>query len=275
MTLSRRRPAHVSAVPFITAALMVIAVMLGGCAGSQQASAPPPAPAGEPAAPPPPAAAMKLRIANLDVSGFRGRIGMKQVEELSRLLGANKIDLLAVQGITRYPSVKTRTDLVEELASATGMRQAFGETINLSGRQSGNALFSAYPITSNDALPFEGVSGSNFEGALRVIVDAGTRPIEVLSTRLPDPLSGSDERICTGVIAGAASDRGKDPLVVLGNLPPPPAGETWREVAAGGRSAGAIWYTPGPISVSGGTTARCELGILLIADVDIFPQDRR
>ncbi len=261
-------------VPVAACLLWPVAVILSGCGSSQPAESPLPSPtATEPA--PAPVPAMKLRVASLDISGFRGRMEKKQVDELARLIGERKIELLAVQGITRYPTVKTRTDLIEELSSVTGMRQAFGETINLSGRQSGNALFSAYPIASSDSRSYEGVSGSNFEGALRAIVDAGTRAVVVVCTLFPDPLSTIDARVCNDALSAMASERGTDPLVVLGNLPGPPGGGTWKEIQAGDPGAGRLWYTPGGITVSGGTTARCELGTLLIADVDIFPQARR
>jgi endonuclease/exonuclease/phosphatase family metal-dependent hydrolase len=216
---------------------------------------------------------MRLRVGSLDVSRFSGRVEQAQIDELASIVADRQIEVLAVQGITRYPTVKTRIDLVEGLAAAAGMKQVFGETINVSGRQSGNAVFSAYPVASSDSKGFEGVSGLNFEGALRVIVDAGTRPVVVVSTLLPDPLSAKDSKLCLDVIAGMTSERGKDPLLVLGNLPAPPAGE-WSEVAAGG-TGGRLWYTPGPVEAGAGSAAPCAFGTILIADIDIYPQGTR
>ncbi len=261
---------------FAVCLVIPLAWALTGCGASRQVATPPPAetPA-DPAPAPVPTPAMKLRIASLDVSGFSGRIEKTLVDELARLIAGRKIDLLAVQGITRYPTVRTRTDLVDELAEATGMRQAFGETINVSGRQSGNALFCTYPILSSDAHAYDGISGSGFEAALRAIVDAGTRPLVVVSTRLPDPLSAADARICATTISTMESERGTDPLIVLGNLPAPPGGGRWEEVVSDGEGLGTLWYTPGEITVSRGGTAICTLGTLLIADIDIFPRSGR
>jgi hypothetical protein len=106
-------------------------------------------------------------------------------------------------------------------------------------------------------------------------VDAGARPIIIVSTRLPEPLGDGDGRICAGVISRVESERGADPLVVLGNLPAPPPGGRWKAVPGAGRGAGALWYTPGPIGVSGTTGAACALGTLLVADVDVFPRAKR
>lgn len=255
--------------------LCVSATLLTGCGASKRAEAPVSTPAAEPSPVAAPVAAMTLRIASLDVSGFRGRMERTQIDELAGLIASKKIDVLAVQGITRYPTITTRTDLVAELSSATGMFQVFGETINLSGRQSGNAVFSSYPIASSDGRAYDGVSGNKFEGALRAIIDAGTRPLVVVSTRLPDPLGATDARRCGDLLSTMASDRGTDPLVVLGNLPRPPGDGTWKEVRSADATAGTLWFTPGPISISTGTSLKCGLGTLLLADVDLFPQKGR
>jgi endonuclease/exonuclease/phosphatase family metal-dependent hydrolase len=267
----------VGAIALAVAAVAVAAaIFISGCGTSQPAAPstpPPPAPA-EPAPAAKPAPAMKLRVASLDVSRFNGRIEQAQIDELASIIADRKIEVLAVQGITRYPSVKTRIDLVDGLASAAGMKQVFGETINLSGRQSGNAVFSAYPVASSDSKGFEGVSGLNFEGALRVIVDAGTRPVIVVSTLLPDPLSAKDSKLCLDAISAMTTERGADPLLVLGNLPAPPADGTWREVSAGERG-GRLWFTPGPIEAGAGSNAPCAFGKILITDIDIYPQGTR
>jgi hypothetical protein len=256
-------------------AVAVAAILLAGCGPSQPAAAPPPAPPPDSgtAAPAEPRPATRLRVASLDVSKFSGRVEQAHVDELASIIAGLKVEVLALQGITRYPTVKTRIDLVHALAAAAGMRALFGETLNLSGRQSGNAVLSAYPVASSDTKGFEGVSGLNFEGALRVIVDAGTRPVVVVSTLLPSPLSAKDSMICLDVIAEMTSERGSDPLVVLGNLPPSPGGG-WKEIAAGG-TGGRLWYTPGPIGAGGGSAATCAFGTILVTDIDIYPQTSR
>ena len=253
------------------AAVVIAAVLLvGGCAPSKPAvDSPEPAPA-----PPPPAASplpsVRLRVASLDVSKFSGRIEQAPVDELAKIVADRKIDVLALQGVTRYPTVKTRLDLIDALAAAADMRQAFGETISLSGRQSGNAVLSAYPVASSDAKAFEGVSGLNFEGAVRVIVDAGARPLVVVSTLLPAPLSGNDRAICMKTIEGMTAERGTDPLLVMGNLPAAP-GDGWKDVGDSG-TGGRLWYTPGPVEAGAGSSVASPFGTILIADIDIYPQ---
>lgn len=269
----RRRSLPAGAVLLLPALIIPLFILAGCASTAPPASAPPPEPAPSPA-PAAPAPATTLRVAGLDVSGFRGRIETKHVEELAALIAGRRIEVLALQGITRYPTVATRVDLVEALAKAAGMRPAFGETINLSGRQSGNAVLSAYPIASSDAQSYDGISGSGFEGALRAIVDAGTRPLVVISTLLPRPLTPADARVVSARISRLAAEAANDPVLVLGNLPAPPDGGGW-ESAGPSDDGGRCWFLPRGIVVTPAGGAACSLGRLLIADVGVLPQEGR
>ncbi len=254
-----------------TAWLSVMLALLAGC-GTTAPTVETPVTTDTVAAPRP---AMTLSIGVLDVSTFRGRIEKKQVDELAALISKHRVDVVALQGLTRYPGVSTRIDLLDALGTATGMRTSFGETIAVSGRQTGNAVLSAYPIVSSDSRPYDGISGTGFEGALRTLVDAGTRTVLIVSTRLPDPLSEKDLRICTGTISGISAEYPDDPVIVLGNLPPPPAGDAWE--STGGQKAGRAfsWFMARGMAIGdAGAVARCALGNLRLSQVDIYPRGR-
>jgi endonuclease/exonuclease/phosphatase family metal-dependent hydrolase len=271
-TFPARRAPGFPGFPVFAAILAASALLaLAGC-GTTAPTPPPPPPAETPASAP--RAAISLRVGSLDLSSWRGRIERRQVDELAGLISALKLDVVAIQGITRYPGVSSRLDLVDALGAATGMRTSFGETIAVSGRQSGNAVLSSYPIASSDSKNYQGVSGTGFEGALQAIVDAGTRTIVFVSTRLPEPLAGKDLRICTGTLFGIAREYPDDPVVVLGNLPPPPAGDTWNTAGADPAGVEMSWFTPRGITMRGADGARCALGDVRVADVDIFPRGR-
>ncbi len=252
--------------------LLAAVLWLWGCGSTAPTT---PAAAGAETAPAAPAKpAMTMRVASLDVSAYRGRVEQKQVDELAGLLKSMKIDLIALQGITRYPGVATRTDLVDALGAATGMRASFGETIAVSGRQSGNAVLSTYPIQSSDNRSYPDLSGNGFEGALQAIVDAGARQVVILSTRLPDPLSRRDLGICTGTLNGIAAEYPKDPLIVMGNLPAAPGDGLWMDTGSPADGQSFSWFAPRGLSARSGRGARCALGELRVADVEIFPYGR-
>jgi len=103
------------------------------------------------------------RVGSLDISSISGRLEKKRVDDLARLLIKERVEILAVQGITRYPGVRTRLDFADELALKADMQHAFGEVMNLSGRQTGNAVFSIYPILSSKNQPIEGPETSQRE----------------------------------------------------------------------------------------------------------------
>jgi len=257
---------------WVTALVSVALSLLAGC-GTTAPTAGTPAPPDT--ATPVFRPATSFRIASLDVGSFRGRIEQKQVDELASLISKHRVEVIAIQGLTRYPGVSTRTDLVDALGATTGMRTSFGETIAVSGRQSGNALLSAYPVASSDSRPYDGVSGTGFEGALQTIVDAGTRTVLIVSTRLPDPLSEKDLRICAGTLTGIADEYPDDPLIVLGNLPHPPAGDVWKTTAGEAAGRAFTWFTPRGMAVrDGGADLRCALGTVHISEVDVYPRGR-
>jgi hypothetical protein len=122
-----------------------------------------------------------------------------------------------VQGITRYPNVKTRVDFVTELAGLADMRQAFGESIDIMGHQQGNAVFSVYPIRSNQKKDYE-VPSAFSEYALHVAIDAGVCDVTIISTRLPSKAPADDLSKCLKTIT-ELRPTAEMPFVVSGNLP--------------------------------------------------------
>lgn len=127
-----------------------------------------------------------IRVGSLDISSISGRLEKKSVEDLARLLIKEGVEIVAVQGITRYPGVRTRVDFVDELALKADMRHAFGEVMNLSGRQTGNAVFSVFPILTSKNQPIDGLASSEFAAAVHALIDGGLVEINVVSARLPE-----------------------------------------------------------------------------------------
>ncbi len=169
------------------------------------------------AAPRPPKLALTLKVASIDLFGLGRRIEKKDIEKFSAMLKKEQVEILAVQGITRYPSVKTRVDFVSQLAALADMRHAFGETIDISGQQRGNAVFSVYPIRSNQKKDFD-VPSAFLESALQVNIDAGVRDVRIVSTRLPERATTRDVASCVRTLGGLQK-ASEGPFVAAGNLP--------------------------------------------------------
>ncbi|HZY10952.1 MAG TPA: hypothetical protein VFF29_07335, partial [Bacteroidota bacterium] len=82
-----------------------------------------------------------IQVGSLDLSKHGKRIEGEDIEKMATTLIREKIDIFAVQGILRYPDLQTRIDFVNELSRQADLRQVFGETHTISGRQSGHAIF--------------------------------------------------------------------------------------------------------------------------------------
>jgi len=126
-----------------------------------------------------------LQIASLNLGNFNKRIEKKYIVELAKVLKREQVDVLTVQGITRYPGVPTRVDFINELSVQTDWRNAFGEMMNISGRQTGNAVFSSYPILSQHNQTFDHLKTASFEAALHASIDAGVHSLTVVSVQMP------------------------------------------------------------------------------------------
>jgi hypothetical protein len=180
-------------------------------------SAPPGVTKKEAEPPPVPKLATSVKLASIDLTGYGKRIEKKDIERFAAVLKKEQIEILAVQGITRYPNVKTRVDFVNELAALTDMRHAFGESIDIMGRQQGNAVFSVYPIRSNQKKEYD-VPSAFSEYALHVAIDAGLCDVSIISTRLPSKAPADDLSKCVKTIT-ELRPTAEMPFVVSGNLP--------------------------------------------------------
>lgn len=161
-----------------------------------------------------------IQVSSLDLSRQGKRIEREDIEKITTILIREKVDILAVQGISRYPDLQTRIDFVNELSKRADLRHVFGETFTLSGRQSGHAIFSSYPILSHSVTPFAGIKSINFEAVLTAQIDAGVSPIVVSSTLLPEKASPDEKKLCIKTLSSLQESYSTLPMIATGNLPP-------------------------------------------------------
>jgi endonuclease/exonuclease/phosphatase family metal-dependent hydrolase len=159
-----------------------------------------------------------IRFASIDISKYTKRIEKSDMQQFAAQMKKDSIDIITIQGITRYPELKTRVDFVNELAAATEMRKTFGETINLSGRQNGNAVFAVYPIRSSENLQFEKLKSTGFEAAMQTIVDCGAKDIVVISTHISDKATKEDIASIMTTLGRLTQTFPDHPIIISGNL---------------------------------------------------------
>jgi hypothetical protein len=195
-------------VPFV----FILGIALTGCSGPSQTTK-----EFSGVAPGQPKLATTVRIATLDLFNLKRRIEKKDIDRFADVIKKEQIEVLAMQGIARYPNVKTRIDFVEEFPARADMRRVFGETIDMSGQQRVNAVFSIYPIQWSNKKEFD-VPSAFYESALQVSIDAGVRDVLIVCTRLPEKATAKDLVSCTQTIAELRTKTDK-PFIVTGNLP--------------------------------------------------------
>lgn len=220
---------------------------------------------------------LAIQVAALSMSGVSRRLEKDDIANLIKILKREKVEVLVVNGLTRYPGVRTRVDLVEDLAAAGEMRQAFGEMVNNSGRQTVNVVFSTYPIRSSDHQSFNGIASAEFEGAVHALVDGGVRDIQVVGAQFPPKASADELSKCVRSIASKKRAEKRTPVIVAGNLP---ASESSRKAGSfedgmntGNTKAGAprIWYSgEGLLFAKSGRTVNTGLGTMSVVEFALF-----
>jgi endonuclease/exonuclease/phosphatase family metal-dependent hydrolase len=161
---------------------------------------------------------MIIKFATIDISKFGKKIELSDIQKFARQLKNDSIDILTMQGITRYPDIKTRVDIVEDLAKETEMRKSFGETINLGGRQMGNSVFSVYPIRSSENLQFEKIKSTGFEAAMQTIIDCGAQNLVVVSTHITEKASKDDLESIIASLKQLPETFQSYPIIISGNI---------------------------------------------------------
>jgi len=222
-----------------------------------------------------------IQVASLNLGNLKKRIGRNDIIELVKVLKSEQIEILAVQGISRYPGVATRVDFVNELSAKTDWRNVFGEMLNLSGRQTGNAIFSMYPILSHRNVSWDTVEPTSFEAALQATIDAGVRSLMIISTQLPLKATAKEQAECSKLIAAMNPDTADHLTIIAGNMPadqtirlsyafaevPPP------ESAKSTKSR--IWFSANSsLQLLTSRTREIELGTLIIAQFGLSRQQK-
>jgi len=218
-----------------------------------------------------------VQVAGLNLTDLNKRIDRSQIAEFVKVLKREQIDMLAVQGVARYPGVATRVDFVDELSSQGDLRSGFGEMLNNSGRQTGNAIFSTFPILSHFNQSFEQVKAVDFEAGIEATIDAGVRSLGIISARLPGKASTGDQAKCLSLLSSLSMPDKKQPVIIAGNLPD---ADTLRNFfgcveiprpSSVPRSAPRIWYSSSPpLKLLESHVIETSLGSMVVARFGVF-----
>jgi len=221
---------------------------------------------------------LTIQVASMNLASLNKRIEKRDIKKIVDILKREQIEILSVQAITRYPGVATRVDFVDELAKQGDLNSAFGEMINNSGRQTGNAIFSSYPIRSKVNQPFEKIKSVKFEAAFLAMIDGGTRPVYVVSAQIPLHAPLADQKACIAQISSLHQGEKNGAIIITGNLPTADgilAGGPYRGVAGtdSREAATGMWMMSNEsLKVSSIRTIETDFGPMIVAQFGLFRQ---
>jgi hypothetical protein len=213
-----------------------------------------------------------IQVASINLANLNKRIERNNIIELAKILKSEQVEVLAVQGISRYPGIAARVDFVNELSVKTDWYNVFGEMLNISGKQTGNAIFSVYPILSHQNISWDRVITTSFDAALQATIDAGVRSLTFVSTQLPPKATAKEQAQCSKLIATMNSDTNDQLAIVAGNMPTDEIICTANSFATVPSAESAkstisrIWYSANTsIQLLASRSVATELGTLVIA----------
>jgi len=185
----------------------------------------------------PPARPMApLRILTFNIHHGEGLDGRLDLDRIAQVIRDANADLVGLQEVDRGVERTLRRDLLKELADRTGLRFAFGKSIDLQGGDYGNALLSRFPIVSEGTRLLENVGGGEQRSVLQTVVDvAGTRVL-VLTTHF-DHRRDSPQRARSAEEMVAMAGQWDGPLVMLGDFNDVPGSQAHRTLTGIARDA--------------------------------------
>ena len=163
-----------------------------------------------------PTPAIIFNVATLNLSKSGTKYEKQSILRLAEIIKQEDIQIISLQGITRYPEISTRIDFIDELRQQTDMYQKFGETQNISGRLIGNAVLSAYPIKSSEN--FEYKKSKTLATALATSVDAGVGNVLFVSTLLLESISPAEKLDCISTLEEIKKKYDSSFFIVTGNV---------------------------------------------------------
>ena len=159
--------------------------------------------------------------AGKDAAGIHN---LQRVAETARTAGA---DLLLLQEVDRLTTRSGGEDHVARLSALTGMRGAFGKTLDYQGGEYGIALLSRWPIARDTLHPLpidppQARAGGSYEprGAQYAAIVVGADTVHVFNTHLDasrDDRNRQQEARALLALAAPLLDRGA-PVMIGGDL---------------------------------------------------------
>ena len=212
------------------AAVAVVAAVVGSCAHLAVAGAP------------------DVRVLVYNIHAGWDAAGAANLDRVAAHIRETHADIVLLQEVDRFTTRSNRVDQVARLAAATGMRSAFGRTLDYQGGEYGIAILSRWSVRSDTLIPLRVApaqqrAGGSYEprGVLYAVLARPGGDVHVFNTHID---ASADDRYrlqeIEGVAAEAARVRSGARVLVGGDLNATPEsgviayilGDNWRDAFA-------------------------------------------
>lgn len=176
-----------------------------------------------------------LRIMTFNIHHGEGVDGRVDLDRVAKVIADARADIVGLQEVDRGVARTASRDTLQELATRTGLRFAFGKTIDLQGGAYGNALLSRFPIVSEGNRLLEPVGGGEQRGVLQTVLDVFGRRVLVLTTHFDHRRDSAQRPRSAEEMRNMVVQWGEGPVVMLGDfndVPGSAAHDTLTAVAA-------------------------------------------
>jgi endonuclease/exonuclease/phosphatase family metal-dependent hydrolase len=182
------------------ACLIALSLMAASCTAPKET-------AGEktPAPTPVPGAAAEKKVQRdsvkiLSINTLHALHDAASVRRFASWIRSLQVDVVAVQQIERPMEGKKDFDAVRELALALDMRPFFGMARYYKGFDSGNAVFSLYPIRQSAVEPLPISKGKVRRSMAYAVIDVGLQTVGFASTEIDDQSSVERKNQARGLV---------------------------------------------------------------------------
>ncbi|HEY0591431.1 MAG TPA: endonuclease/exonuclease/phosphatase family protein [Thermoanaerobaculia bacterium] len=159
----------------------------------------------------------RVRAMSYNIRGQAALYGSAHLERIANVIAAAQPDVVALQEVHRETWKSRFRDQLTELAERTGMRAAFGSSIDLGRGRYGNAVLTRGEILHSVVHPLPG--GGEARTVLETLVQIGGDALTVYSTHLAAwGRWGRRTRLRQAARAARLARRSRLPFILAGDF---------------------------------------------------------
>lgn len=170
-------------------------------------------------------ASRPLRVLVYNIHAGKDTGGVDNLERVAALIGSTRADLVLLQEVDRGTRRSGGVDQLATLERLTGLRGAFGKSLDYQGGEYGIAVLSRWPIAAHETVPLhveppQTRAGGSVEPRVALFADIGMPDgtITIVNTHLDHHPDDTWRRQEVARLLAAIGARPRRPLLIGGDF---------------------------------------------------------